>query len=169
MAAPKRPTFLTVLCILSFIGCGFGIFSGISGYFTNKAAAKAGMGAEVSQQINTAMDEAMANSEMSESERAMAEKLTSAFSSEGLNFDNLATSSLVVGIMSIVCLAGVFLMWQLKRMGFFIYVVGQVVSVAAPFIWSSGLGAFGDLFAMLGAIFPVIFILLYALNLKHMR
>ena len=29
-----RPTFLTVLCILTFIGSGWGVYKGISGYLT---------------------------------------------------------------------------------------------------------------------------------------
>ncbi|MDA8886218.1 hypothetical protein N9I68_01420 [Bacteroidia bacterium] len=38
---PQRPTFLTVLCILTFIGSGYGIFQGITSYATAETAAAA--------------------------------------------------------------------------------------------------------------------------------
>lgn len=167
-AAPKRPSFLTVLCILSFIGCALGLATGVWGYFSNKTAAASGLGDQVNERLDSAMDDAMTNGEMTDQERQMAESITNALGG-GINFDNAATASLVGGLMCIVCFIGVFMMWNLKKTGFFIYLIGQVVSIAAPFIWSSGLGIFGSMFSMIGAIFPIIFVILYALNLKHMR
>ncbi|HRH38857.1 MAG TPA: hypothetical protein PK760_10955 [Flavobacteriales bacterium] len=165
--APKRPTFLTVLCILSFIGCGLGIFSGFTGYFANKALA--GVGATASEQmdasIDQAMDEAMANSEMTEAQKELAGSLGDALG--GLtDFGAMATSALVQGLMAILCLVGVLMMWKLKKTGFYIYTVAQVVTVAAPFIWVGGLA--GGFMGILGAIFPILFIILYGVNLKHM-
>jgi hypothetical protein len=51
-AGPLRPTLLTVLCILTFIGSAWGIFSSISNY----------MNADISSQIaGTALDTAKEN------------------------------------------------------------------------------------------------------------
>lgn len=161
--APQRPTFLTVLCILSFIGCGLGIFGGITGYFTNKALA--GTGDALSSEISSSMDEALANENMSDAERQMANALGDALGGS-MDFGAMANSSLVQGLMAIVCLIGVYMMWKLKKTGFYIYTVAQIATVAAPFVLVGGLA--GGLMATLGAIFPVIFIILYALNLKHM-
>lgn len=161
--APQRPTFLTVLCILSFIGCGLGIFGGITGYFTNKALV--GTGDALSSEISNSMDEALSSGEMSDAEREMASALGNALGGS-MDFGAMANSSLVQGLMAIVCLIGVFMMWKLKKTGFYIYTLAQIVTVAAPFVLVGGLA--GGLMATLGAIFPVIFIILYALNLKHM-
>lgn len=160
---PARPTFLTVLCILSFIGCGLGIFSGVTGYFTNKALVTAG--STVNEEISNAMDEAMESEEMTEAGREIANSLGEALG--GItDFEAMAKNSIVSALLCVVVLAGVFLMWKLKKTGFYIYTVGQIALVAAPFLLVGGLA--GGLMATLGAIFPIVFIILYALNLKHM-
>lgn len=166
--ATQRPTFLTVLCILSFIGCGLGIFSGISGYFSNKALANLGGGMQ--DEWKAAMDEAMESAAdeegLGDAGRELAGALGDAMG--GLtDFNAMANSSLVVGLLTIVTLIGVVMMWKLKKTGFYVYTAGQIASVAAPFVMVGGLA--GGLMATLGAIFPIIFIILYALNLKHMH
>ena len=57
-------------------------------------------------------------------------------------------------------------MWKLKKTGFYIYTVGQLAYVIVPFVMIGG--GLAGLMGIVGAIFPVIFIILYALNLKHM-
>jgi hypothetical protein len=161
--APKRPTFLTVLCILSFIGCAWYAFSGITGYFTLKAMAPAS--ASVSEEMNTAMDEALAGENMSDAEREMAGALGDALG--GLtDFGAMANSSLAQGLLCLLIVAGVWMMWNLKKTGFYIYTVGQLAYVIVPFVLVGGMA--GGLMGIIGAIFPVLFIILYALNLKHM-
>jgi zona occludens toxin (predicted ATPase) len=71
-STPQRPNFLTVLCILSFIGSAYFIYSGISTYFNADASA---------QVISTAMDSARVEvqKEVGANEKAgrMAEKMLS--------------------------------------------------------------------------------------------
>ena len=57
----KRPTFLTVLCILSFVGVAFSLIGGIMNYFTYSALASAGsmlgdMGADGGKEMGAAMN-----------------------------------------------------------------------------------------------------------------
>lgn len=162
--APKRPTFLTVLCILSFIGCAIGLWN-FKDYFEAKSMAAQGGNTELSSAMDEAMNEAMSNGEMTDEQRQLAESLGSAMLGD-LNYDSIATASLVKGLSVLLCLVGVWMMWKLKKTGFYIYTLAQVVFVAAPFIWIGGLA--GGVVGILMAIFPVIFIILYALNLKHM-
>lgn len=150
--APKRPTFLTVLCILSFIGCGIGVVSGITGYFTNKALASTNI-----------MEEAMAQSDDPES-AAMAMDMMGDL---GMDFGKMATNSLAQGLLCIVVLIGVIMMWKQKKTGFYVYTVSNLAYAICPFIFLGGL--VGGLAGTLGAIMSIIFIILYALNLKHMR
>jgi hypothetical protein len=66
-------------------------------------------------------------------------------------------------------------MWKLKKMGFYIYLVGEI----APFIVAFATIGFAGMFSLAGGflaiitalmfIFPLLFIILYALNLKHLN
>lgn len=165
-AAPKRPTFLTVLCILSFIGCAWYAFSGISGYFTLKAMGSSG--ADVQGALSDKMDEAMgdATANMDKASAEMAKSIGDALAGS-MNFDAMAKSSLTQGLLCLVILVGVLLMWGLKKNGFYIYTLGQLAYVIVPFVMVGGMA--GGFMGIIGAIFPIIFIILYALNLKHMR
>lgn len=153
----KRPVFVTVLCILTFVGAGFGIISGIIGLFT--------MGAmeELTSSI-TDMDEA--------------------FETEiGMDFQNMYRWSKIAQILalvgSVLCLAGALFMWHLKKSGFFIYVLGQVLPIIGTFLTMNsmfsgagmfgGFAGFGYIMTFLAMIFPLAFIVMYALNLKYMK
>jgi hypothetical protein len=72
---------------------------------------------------------------------------------------------------NLLCLFGALQMWKLKKMGYFIYIAGQVLPIVSSVIY---LGDF--LFTSLGMtamltaiIFPVAFIIMYGINLKHMN
>jgi len=119
MTTTTRPTFLTVLCILSYIGCGLAILGVIS------------------------------------------------------------TITTLLGILNLVaalvCLLGVIQMWKLKKMGFYIYLVGEIAPLAISFATIGFAGMFnlaGGIMAMavaLGFFFSLAFIIMYAINLKHMH
>ncbi|MCE3278341.1 MAG: hypothetical protein K0S44_532 [Bacteroidetes bacterium] len=89
--AAKRPTFLTVLCILSFIGVGFSLIGGIMNYFTYSALASSG--------------------EMLNSYGADGEQMTAAMNAMsdmlGMDYGKMATSALIQAIMTIPILIGV--------------------------------------------------------------
>ncbi|MDF1676569.1 MAG: hypothetical protein P1U44_12715 [Vicingaceae bacterium] len=120
----KRPGFLTVLCILTFIGSGlatlFSLLATIGmGSLMESIPGMAGMGG-------------------------------------GTAYFAVAT---VLGAAS---LFGAIQMWKLKKMGFFIYAGANVVAIVLPL-------AFGMPFSAMAAIFPILFIVLYYLNVKHMH
>ncbi len=131
--APKRPTFLTVLCILTFIGSGLGIFNGITTAF-----------------MSTALGGIM--SEFSE-------------------LDSIAENVKIFGIAtivaSIITLLGAFMMWGLRKMGFWVYVIGVAISIGTPLVIYGGnlMGAFSAI--GIGFI-SIIFIILYGVNRKHL-
>lgn len=104
----QRPVFLTVVCILSFVGIGLAVI----GYIT----ALAGMGVASSAISN-----------------AMAKAGTSMVApSVGLTW-----AYIIVGfICVIVQLMGVIKMWKLQKKGFMLYTVAAVVSVIMSFIYS---------------------------------
>lgn len=139
----KRPTFLTVLCILSFIAAGISII----GLFIGMAAKGAieSTGAD----LNAAMDAQGLTG-------AQAEAMSQA--SAAFSWPNMIVSIL----LTIVGLVGVIMMWKLQKKGFFVYVAAGILGLIAPLI-------FGMSFPVFGAVLTILFIVLYGLNLKAMK
>ena len=115
--AAKRPVFLTVLCILSFIAAGFAILGYITA-ITLMGAATAALGAM-------------------EGMEGMSE-ITSAGPSAGMTW-----AYIIVGfVTTIVALLGVIKMWKLKKQGFMMYAGATVVSMIMGIVYSGfGIGA----------------------------
>ncbi len=132
---PKRPTQLTVLCILTFIGSGMNLFSSliIAGFY------------DLFVEIAT----------------EFAEK----FKIPGLEMLTEATPAffLVSGVLYAGSLAGAILMMLMKKTGFHIYTISQILLVIAPmyFLHLPGPG-------IPELIFSGLFIFLYSRNLRFM-
>jgi hypothetical protein len=97
----------------------------------------------------------------------MSEKVKTSFSKilQKENMRKLALGNLVASLFT---LCGAILMWNLKKTGFYLYIFGVIVSLLIPFY------IFGDDMIAVGAtsfnnFFGLIFIALYALNLKSMK
>ena len=156
----KRPTFLTVLCILTFIGSGWGVLSQLfSLLFTNLVDVIA-----QTEQLNTMMD----NMESGAGTSFLSGILSS--SQEVMQATMMHAKSIaVIGlVLSLLSLCGAILMFSLRRIGFYIYTVAQLLLlfVVPYFAGFSMIVVMGMLFS---ALFTVVFIILYALNLKAMR
>lgn len=150
-AGPKTiPVFLKVLCILTFVGAGIGILSSLGSVFT--------MG-KLEENMRV-MDEAFSNSDI------------------GVDFGNsyrwTKISYILNLIGSLLCLAGALIMWKLRKYGYYIYIFGQVLPLIASFMvmnsmFSGVFGGFTIVMTFFGMLFPIAFIIMYGLNLKHMR
>ena len=141
-APAKRPTFLTVLCILSFVAAGIGVIASILGYVGMQAAENMGM------RLTEGMEgmESMPGME------------------EAISMMKHAKTLLIVGIIvTLIALYGVIQMWKQKKMGFYIYTGAQVLGIIVPVV-IAGMAAFSTF----GVILSVAFIVMYGLNLKHM-
>ena len=134
-AKSKRPTLLTVLCILTFIGSGMNLFSGlvISGFY------------DVFVEI--------------------AREFSKKFNIPGIDLllETKPLFFLVTAIFYAGSLAGAIFMIQLKKIGFHIYTIFQILLILAPMYFMHL--ASPDLPALL---FSGLFILLYSMNLKFM-
>lgn len=147
----KRPTFITVLCILSFVGIAVSLIGGIMNYFTYSALASTGdmfggLKTDAGEDLNKAMD-------------AMAGAL-------GMDYGKMAMSALIQALLNIPILIGVLMMWKQRKMGFWIYSIFEVGQAVLPLIM--GLGLVGGMMATVGLIFSIVFVILYGVNLKHM-
>ncbi len=122
-AENKRPTFLTVLCILTFIGSGLGLLFTLLGIIGTGAAGG----------------------------------LLSGIPGAGSFTVAGSMSKLIISLLLIaVSLYGAILMWNLKKLGFFLYSGANVVLLILSF------GVFS-------LIITAAFIVMYYVNLKYME
>lgn len=147
----KRPAFLMVLCILTFVGSGLGIFGAIINLLTTDLFT--GQSASAFSQLgNTPFGD--------------------------VNLEEMMKYSKYSQILNLVaclfCLAGAIIMFKLKKAGFYLYVVGALVAILGAFVGTRGLNS--GFFASMGALVIVIsilingaFVVMYGLNLKHMK
>jgi hypothetical protein len=151
-----RNTFLTVICILSFIGSGWGVISAVRNYTTADYIAQAVGGAmkntenQVNQQGNVPdfVKQIMGSVEAD------------------MNPDFLRKIAIFKLISSLLTLSGAILMWNLRKIGFYLYIAGIVVLVGAPLAMGKLVGAIGA--SMIGFV-GLIFIIMYGVNLKQMN
>lgn len=143
-AAPERPEMLKIVCILSYIGIGLMLLFGILCTFSFA----------LSQET---IDEIWPK--IIESNPALEPLDPTAF------FHTIGIMGLVFILFNLGSLAGVMMMWNLNKKGFFIYLAAEIIINFIPFDMGQEKGAGGYIMNIL---IDGIFIALYAVNLKHM-
>jgi hypothetical protein len=150
----KMPDMINVLTILTFIACAISVLYGTYSYFTVCKSVEV-----VEQSMGKLSDGPMAG---------MMDNVVSLTQKEC----ELRMPILLVTILSnLLCFVGALQMRQMKKVGFFVYLVGEVAGPAIMLILlGSGMmsGLMGGLMVA-GFIFPIVFIILYATQLKHMK
>lgn len=153
----KRPAFLQVLCILTFVGTGVGL---IWSFFS--VVAISAMERMMDGLSNLAPDPGDFSDQMENAYRWMKWSLYAS----------------IIG--NLLCLTGAIFMWSMKKRGYYIYVAGQglplIIGIVA-FISSYGYadvgGGLATSFGLIGliaqTIFPVGFIIMYGLNFKYLK
>lgn len=160
-ATPSAPSggrgaFLTVICILTFIGSSFGLLGSIFSYAT--ADYNAAMASEAVSTMQTQMDDQNTPSFFKEMLGSMAGKM---------NPGTIKKSALLKLISCLLTLFGAIMMFKQKKSGFYMYVAGTIIYVGAPIMVISGfIGIAGAMFA---GLIGTAFIIMYAVNLKYMN
>lgn len=161
IAAPKkRPTFLTVLCILSLIGSGgFGLLMQIYNYATFESTYQTKY-----EQMSTALENM--------SDAGMDSGFMYEFTEDNLiilekTSQDLGTITGATCFFALLSLLGILLMFKLKKNGFYLYLVANLFAILVPL----GLIDFDAtmFMTMIGGGFTILFIILYAVQLKHME
>ena len=124
-----RPTFLTVLCILTFIG------SGLTALFLLIGLLFSGAASGVLSSIPGMGD----------------------IGGFGIGY------FLITLLFALASLYGALMMWQLKKMGFYLYSGANVLVLFVPMVMAAGK------FSVFGLVITALFIVLYGLNLKHLK
>ncbi len=156
-----RPTFITVLCILTFIGSGWGLISESIKYFS--ADSQAEVISKVKEQANSDISK---RKDSANAGARFAQKMVNSLNMTPANIKKGAVSN---GLAAILCLVGAFMMWSLKRTGFYLYVLGTLVGIISPFV-IFGTGNFiAIISSVLIGFLGLIFVILYGVNLKYMK
>jgi len=151
---PSVPTGINVLTILTFIGCGLG-FIGVAWQF---------FGAKT----NLNRMEEMINSGKYDSMPPLLKKMMSpeALEVARKTYENRVPITLISLIGVILCLVGAIQMRALKKQGYYLYLIGELL----PFIGSLifvGVAALSG-FAIIAVVFALVFILLYTAQRKYL-
>ena len=153
----QRPTFLLVLCILTFIGSGWGTLSNLFSVFTAGLTDSSMQMEHYSSMLN-GMDQGGDSAVLSDI-------LSSTMASLQATFVHAKEIAVINLVLSVISLLGAILMFQLRRIGFYFYTAAQILMlfVLPYFAGFNFMVLAGMLFS---AIFAVIFIVMYALNLN---
>jgi hypothetical protein len=154
--SPKqRPTLLTVLCVLTFIGSGVNVFSNLMGMFMSPI--KNFLGPEFFEKALEEINEEPAR-----------QFIEQAFEMAQQAIEHIFEISLVNFVLYAASLTGAILMFQLKKIGFYVYSTAQILLlfVAPVFI---GFNLFINIGILFASFFAILFIVLYAVNLKKMN
>jgi hypothetical protein len=158
-----RPQFLSVLCILTWICSGLIFITTVWGALFQPSQEES---YEQIEKIRTMNPEAADRMEEAiESQTPVAKGLSTAFTLIGLALTTLGSVQ----------------MWNRRKKGFYLYLGGEILPYANfAFAGASGLGALGAMGGMSATtmaaiaitimlLFDVLFIAMYAANMKHMN
>jgi hypothetical protein len=157
----KRPDFLTVLCVLSFLASISGIMSNLNSY--NNADVVSEMTRE---RLEMSKEEALGKMKTSE-QKGMVEKLFLG-ANELLDTRKQKQSALFNIMANLLTLVGAGMMFNLRRNGFGVYALGMAVWVATPLLIYGADNYMGIGMAIILAIIGGLFLILYARNRKHL-
>ncbi len=151
----RRPLFLTILCVITFLGSIAGIIINSKGYM-NAAA-------EV-EKISSGKAKSQLKSLFSSGDTGAAELVKIG----NLNVENYEKFSIGCIASYLLCLVGSVLMFKGKRTGFYSFTLGTFFNVITHFL------LFGDQFGAMGlsvipALGGLVLIILFGMNLKYME
>ncbi|QRR04315.1 hypothetical protein HWI92_22720 [Dyadobacter sandarakinus] len=83
------------------------------------------------------------------------------------NAANMHTMAVILLIFESISLYAAYLMWNLQKRGFYLYLAGIAIAFFTPLLLIGGW--FGAVNAIAGVFFSCFMAILYAFNLKHMH
>ncbi|MEO5997239.1 MAG: hypothetical protein ABIN89_10880 [Chitinophagaceae bacterium] len=150
------PGTLNVLTILTFIGCGLGLIFTIYQQVTAKTT------------LETM--EKMQGTEAVEKMPEFAKKMYSPENMEmmRISYENRIPLMIITLVSLVLCLFGAIQMRQLKKQGYFLWLIGEIL----PFVGSVlfvGMNSLTGFAGMVGLTIVAIFVILYSFQLKHLK
>ncbi|HOA38936.1 MAG TPA: hypothetical protein PKJ36_11075 [Flavihumibacter sp.] len=153
----KLPSLLNVLTILTFIGSAYAILSSLWNFSQGRKGVDDLEKLQDSGQLDNAPEfvKKMAGPEMLE----LAKKM----------YENRVPLLIITLVGCALCIYGAMQMRKLNKSGFYLYTIGEIFPIVAAMIFVGGgmmTGMMGILFSLL---IPVVFVALYASQLKYMK
>ncbi len=155
----KRSTFLTVLCILSFIGSGGGFLYSVYQYATFESTYPAQM-----EKLTLAMEQFEEAGIDSGFLYSSAENGMVALEKMSQNLELISGSQCLVMLLS---LFGAFLMFKMKKNGFYLYTLVNYFGLLLPLVLIDFDAALTNV--IISGVVTTIFVIMYGLNLKQME
>ncbi len=148
-----RPLFLSILCILGFIGSIASIVQNSVGIFkADDEVVQIQSGSSKTQLKNIFGGKAAISQPMSIS---------------NLTPDNFQKFSIGGIVSALLCLVGVVMMWLLKKSGFYSFTLGTFFNLITHFLlFGENIGAMG--LSLVAALVGLVFVILYSRFLNYM-
>lgn len=153
-----RPTLLTVIGILSFIGLGYRFLTGII------TATIGAVTSPLAPYLNNVFENEVDLSDVPDGMKSFVEGI---FDAVTQFMANLTSIYLSVVLLSAIGLLGVIMMWQLRRAGFYLYAAARSLIAVVPFVFI-GYNILSLMWFSASIVFGVVFIVMYGINLKEM-
>lgn len=156
----ERPSFLTVLCIITFVVSGIWFLASFFGAVTYDELAQQ----EAMELAIVSMEKSMA----SQPDNAIADMMVDSFVEMGndqLQYHKIINWSTVIS--TLLSLIGAFLMFNMKKIGFHVYLVSKIVGLI-PLLVISLNAMVISIYVMFGVL-TITFLIMYAVNLKHIK
>ena len=150
---PALPSGLNILTILTFIGCGLGIIFVIATPALNKF-------------FLSMMDKAQSSGQ--ELTTKQLEDMQKGKAVIQLTQANMLPIMLISIVAIILCFVGALWMRKLKKDGFWIYTTGEILLPVGSFIVLGMAQYTGVVSVLFGLGLPLLFIILYAMQLKYL-
>jgi len=155
----NRPLFLTILCMLTFM-------SSVSGLWTQSERL---WNPEIMADKTRETFEGVRENLETQSATADTKTMEKMFDAviEQTDGSSIKTSAIIMLIFESLSLFAAYLMWNLQKKGFYLYLAGIAVAFLLPmFLIGSWLGV---ITAMAAVFFSIFMLIMYAFNLKHMQ
>ncbi|MEN8786444.1 MAG: hypothetical protein ABF264_03165 [Flavobacteriales bacterium] len=155
----ERPTFLTVLCIITFVVSGIFSLSSIYSALTYDKEAQIVANEKGLEQMYTMAAE--------DETGTMSQVIPSM---EVFNQENIENATVILSINvlgSILSLLGAIMMYQMKKTGFHLYLSSKVISMIPLLFFTLSLPVFITYGFFL--FFTIAFVIMYSRNLKHLQ
>jgi hypothetical protein len=150
----KLPSMLNVLTILTFISCGLGVISLIFFVINPKKSYDQALASQDKMdQLPSIMKTIMGPDPVEVARRTY------------VNYIPI----IILGLLAVgLCTYGAIQMRKLKKTGFTLYAIGELLPIASVLIFIGTLGLEGPVPLISYIIFPILFLILYATQLKYM-
>ncbi|MGF7215778.1 hypothetical protein GGR92_001918 [Spirosoma lacussanchae] len=149
-----RSQFLTLLCVLTFLSCAWGLVDAVVSFAQTDAVSETPL-----------IERTLTPEEKKNEPKQYFEDRSSGDAPMPGDPDQIRALSVAQFAYSLLTLLGAVLMFNLRRIGFWVYLAGVLVGIVAPI----ALAGFGALNTSFGVFFSLLFAGLYWLNIKDLH